>query len=115
MKWLRLFGKREREISPAEKREGATPEANGAAGEGGGSADAALLELSRRLACGQQSVAGEVAEALTDREGYLHRWIDRLDRRGIDRPIPALPWIALVDALQAGGWADEIDGVHHRG
>lgn len=70
---------------------------------------AALLELSRKLSLGNESVVQEVSEAIQDPEVYLNKWKERLDERCISKAIPELPWFALVDALIEEQLANEVD------
>lgn len=102
MKWFRFFGKKGQE-------QHAASEPTLRSIEDQERKHAALIELSRKLALGQEHVTQQVAEAISDEQSYVKNWFDRLDERGINGPIPDLPWIALVDALQAECLAGEID------
>lgn len=70
---------------------------------------AALLELGRLLSLEDDSVVQEVAMAHDQPHDYVNKWEDRLTNRGIEQAIPALAWIALVDALAEQQLAVEID------
>jgi hypothetical protein len=68
-----------------------------------------LYALAAHLLPEDASLVAEVRQAATDAEGYLRRFADQLEGRGVDEPIPELPWLALVDGLSARGRLEEID------
>ncbi|MBD0737125.1 hypothetical protein [Streptomyces sp. CBMA29] len=69
----------------------------------------ALEAVAALLAPGHPAVAADVRLAVDDPDGYVRTYADRLDERGIDEPFPHLPWIALVDALEARRLLAEFD------
>ena len=79
----------------------------------------ALLAIGARLAPKAKPLAAEVTQAFRAPQAYLAKHARRMDERGIDEPIAALPWIALVDALERAkvlheiDWKAEDDDVQH--
>ncbi|WP_405639861.1 hypothetical protein [Streptomyces uncialis] len=68
-----------------------------------------LAAVAALLAPALPAVAEQVLHAYDDPEGYVRRHAARLADRGIDAPFPALPWIALVDALEEHRLLAEFD------
>lgn len=70
----------------------------------------ALLLLVQKLSCDmEEQIFSEVSLAKEKPEAYFEKFKDRLDERGIDRPIDQLAWISLVDALLEHDLAFELD------
>ncbi|WP_326953945.1 DUF6630 family protein [Amycolatopsis sp. NBC_01286] len=69
----------------------------------------ALIAVAALVAPDVPQVRARAAAAHDDPEAYLREHGDSLDDRGIDTPIPELPWIALVDALADHGLLAEVD------
>jgi hypothetical protein len=68
-----------------------------------------LLELAHLLVPDDPTLVEEVRLAVIDADDYVRQYRERLHGRGIDAPIPALPWIALADGLSARDRLREID------
>jgi hypothetical protein len=68
-----------------------------------------LLELARYLLPDDPSFAEQVRLAVDRPDAYLEQYAEQLGNRGIDEVIPHLPWIALVDGLDARDAMREID------
>jgi hypothetical protein len=68
-----------------------------------------LFELARYLVPDDPSLVQEVREAVEHPRDYVQRYAERLSNRGIDKPMAALPWIALADGLQARDRLREVD------
>lgn len=71
--------------------------------------DAKLYELVETLAPDDPTLLEEVRLAVDDPAGYVRRFRERLTLRGISKPEPGLPWIALVDGLAERGRLVEFD------
>jgi hypothetical protein len=69
----------------------------------------ALLAIGALLAPKAKKVAAAVTQASRQPKAYLAAHRKRMDERDIETPIAALPWIALVDALEAAKVLVEID------
>jgi len=67
-----------------------------------------LYELAKELAPEEPSLVEEVRMAVEDPNTYVERFHERLGERGIHKPGPELPWIALVDGLVERGLAVEF-------
>jgi hypothetical protein len=68
-----------------------------------------LLAIGAVLAPGARSLARGVRVAFEDPARYIEKYDERSERRGIDTPIPCLPWIALFDELCDADEGAEID------
>lgn len=68
-----------------------------------------LLLLARQLLPEDPAYEVEVRLALEDCAGYVERFREQLQGRGITKPEPGLPWIALVDGLWSRKKLVEID------
>lgn len=68
-----------------------------------------LLDLAHYLSPDDRSLGEEVQLAVDRPDDYVRAYHERLNWRGIEAPIPALPWIALVDGLMARDRLCEID------
>jgi hypothetical protein len=69
----------------------------------------AIVELARQLLAADPSLAEEVRLALVSPDEYVRRFQQQLSRRGIENPRSDLPWIALVNGLEARGRLHELD------
>lgn len=70
----------------------------------------AMLLLVQKLSYDvEEQILSEISLALEQPKAYVEKFKDRLDERGIDRPIDQLAWISLVDALLEHDLAFEID------
>ncbi len=69
----------------------------------------ALLEIATVLAPKSKSARARVELAFIEPKAYVRKYARQLNERNIERPIPALPWIALIDALEAAKVLVEID------
>jgi hypothetical protein len=68
-----------------------------------------VIELAGYLMAEDPSLAGEVRLAVASPDAYLGKFQERLSGRGIEKPIPDLPWIALVNGLEDRGRLHELD------
>jgi hypothetical protein len=68
-----------------------------------------LSALAELLCPGDSTLLDEVDLAARQPQQYLARFAERLSYRGIDAVSPELPWIALVDGLDARGRLAEVD------
>jgi hypothetical protein len=68
-----------------------------------------LYELVEKLAPNDLSLLDEVRLAVDDPADYVRRFRERLALRGISKPEPGLPWIALVDGLAERSRVVEFD------
>jgi hypothetical protein len=73
--------------------------------------EARLQALGRlaKLLCDDDTLLDEIGVAWNEPERYVTARAERLSDRGIEKPIPQLAFIALVDALQARKRCVEID------
>jgi hypothetical protein len=62
-----------------------------------------LLPLAELLLPDDATLKQEVDLAIKQPAHYVSRFQERLRRRGIGEAVPALPWLALIDGLQARG------------
>ncbi|MFE5855441.1 hypothetical protein ACFQ61_19805 [Streptomyces sp. NPDC056500] len=69
----------------------------------------ALAAVAELLAPARPAVAEQVLHAHDDPTGYVRAHAARLADRGIDGPVPDLPWIALIDALDEHRLLAEFD------
>lgn len=69
----------------------------------------ALVAIATMLAIDEPTVAERATAAHDDPRAYVRRHARRLDNRGITGPIPLLPWIAMIDALDDVGLVAEVD------
>ncbi len=68
-----------------------------------------LLALARQLVPDDETCLEDVRLAVEDPKGYVARFRSRLEERTIKGPEPDMPWIALVDALEARHLLVEVD------
>ncbi|MCM2388322.1 DUF6630 family protein [Streptomyces albipurpureus] len=68
-----------------------------------------LATVAALLAPAAPAVAEQALHAHDDPTGYVRAYAARLADRGIDGPVPALAWIALVDALDEHRLLAEFD------
>ncbi len=71
--------------------------------------NAKYYELVEELAPDDPSLLDEVRLAVDDPADYVRRFRERLALRGIRKPEPGLPWIALVDGLEERQRLAEFD------
>jgi len=67
-----------------------------------------LLELAS-LVCPDDALRSEVQLAENQPLNYLSQFQDEMLKRGIERAMPELPWLALVDGLAKRGLLVELD------
>ena len=70
---------------------------------------AALLELGALVAPRARALPARVEQAFADPRAYLRAHARRMDDRNIERAVPELPWVALIEALIDARACVEID------
>jgi len=68
-----------------------------------------VIALAGYLMVDDPSLAEEVRLAVERPDAYVGKFQERLSGRGIEKPIPDLPWIALVNGLEDRGRLHELD------
>jgi predicted DNA-binding WGR domain protein len=69
----------------------------------------ALIAIGRMLAPNAKRLAADVTHAFADPVAYVVANAKRMNDRAIDEPIPTLPWVVLVNALDDANALVEID------